>query len=116
MNLITRTAFGLICICIMSCQEEYGIHLRIENSSKLDFQEVLVNNVSFGSLKTFEVSSYVPFENIYESEYIKVVTGDRAYQVIPEGYDRKALYESGNYKYILDIDANDKLRIQFVLE
>lgn len=116
MNNITKTAIGLLFLFLLSCQEEYGVQVRIENSSEYAFQEVSLNNVPFGSLQPNEVSNYVPFEAIYETEYIRVITSDREFKIIPENFESDNVYQNGNFKFSINISQNENLTIAFSAE
>ena len=116
MNNITKILLGMLFLILMSCQEEYGVQVRIENSSDFTFQEVSINNVPFGTLKPNEVSGYVPFEAIYETEYIQVFSDDKEYKIIPENFDSDNVYQTGSFKFSLDITQSDNLTISFSAE
>ncbi len=115
MNILSKTAFVTALFMLVGCRE-YGIQLRIENGSQHVFEQVTVNNVSFGSLAPNEVSTYIPFESIYESEFVEVIVNSRAYRLVPEQYNIDEFYDSGNFKYVIDVTQNHGLNIRFVVE
>lgn len=112
MNILSRTVIGLLFVCLMSCQE-YGVQVRIENNSSVDFEEVTINNVPFGPLKSAEISPYVPFEYVYEREFIEVTMESKVYRIIPEGYDSANFYDQGNYRFVVDVTETNQLTLGF---
>ncbi len=101
---------------LFSCQEQTGIQLRIENASNLRFDEVLVNNVSYGALEANEVSAYLDFEYIYTKEYVKVVIGSKVIELIPEDFRKEDYRNDGSYKYVIDILHNKWIDLKFQSE
>ncbi len=102
MSILIRTMTGMLMLCLFSCQE-YGIQLRVENASPFSFDKISVNNVSFGSLESYQISRYLPFESIYKSEFISVEIGDQTLKLIPETFNEEEYYNTGNFKFVVDI-------------
>lgn len=100
---------------MIGCQE-YGVQLRVENISDFNFDKISVNNVPFGPLEKQQITKYLPFENIYEAEFVEVQIGDRTLKVIPEEFDETKFYNTGNYKYVIDVVHEKWLSIKFVNE
>lgn len=109
-TLLIATCFLLI--LLTSC-EEYGVQLRIQNNSQFDFEEVSVNNVSFGPLTKDAQSHYLPFENIYEREYVQVVINDKVLKMIPEGFNQAEYRNTGDYTYVIDIINEKYISLNF---
>lgn len=103
MNIKSLALMAVAALLLIGCQEQTGIQLRIENASDFRFDEVLVNNVSYGALDANEVSAYLDFEYIYTKEYVKVVIGSRVIELIPEDFRKEDYHNDGSYKYVIDI-------------
>lgn len=99
----------------MSCQE-YGVELRLENASQLDFDDISVNNVSFGPLSAKAVSDYLPFENIYSSEFIQVEIDGEVLKLVPDTFNKDENFNTGRYKFVVDIMHQKWLHIKFIEE
>ena len=99
----TVSSILFIATMFVQCETPTGVDLRIKNTSKTVFEDIRVNNVSFGSLSPGETSSYMPFENIYAQEYIEVITEGQSIKMIPEDYMDKPVYHEGKYRYDVDI-------------
>ncbi len=112
MNKIVWLALCVVLILLTSC-EEYGVQLRIENRSQFDFQEVSVNNVSFGAVEKSKQSQYLPFENLYSKEFVQVVINDKVLKFIPEQFDQEDFRSSGDYTYSLDIIDQKYISLRF---
>lgn len=112
MNILIRVTTVLCILLLMSCQE-YGVELRIENASTLTYDQVSVNNVSFGSLAPNAISEYLPFESIYSSEFIKVEIGDEVLKLVPDTFNKEEFYQTGKYKFVVDIIHQKWLIVKF---
>lgn len=106
MNIKLLATIIALILLLTSC-EEYGVQLRIQNNSQFDFEEVSVNNVSFGPLDQDAKSQYLPFENIYEKEFVQVVINDKVLKLIPEEFKEEEYKSTGDYTYVIDI-VNEK--------
>jgi len=98
-----------------SCTES-GVELRLENKSNLDFDRISVNNVSFGSLKSKETSNYLPFENIYDQEFIKIEIDGKVLKLVPEDFDEEEYRNSGRFKYIINLVGQEKIQVERLTE
>lgn len=116
MNVFRKTVISLLFLVLLSCQETTGIQLRVENSSDFTYDNVSVNNISFGSLEPNEVSDYIPFENIYKSEFVEVIINGEKLQFVPEEFQSDEFYDQGKYKYMVDIVHKKWLSVKFVEE
>ena len=112
MNKTLVIAVCAILLMLTGC-EEYGVQLRIQNNSKFDFEDISVNNVSFGALSQNDKSHYLPFENIYEKEYVQVVINDKVLKLVPEEFDPTEFRTSGDYTYVIDILFDKYISLKF---
>jgi len=113
MNIKSLAVMAVAALLLVGCQEQTGIQLRIENASDIPFDEVLVNNVTFGALEANEVSAYLDFEYIYVKEYVKVIIDGRAIELIPEDFNKEDYHSDGSYKYVIDILHDKWIDLKF---
>ena len=104
--------FLMFFIVFAGCQE-YGVQVRVQNASNTQFDRISINNVSFGPLAAKETSSYMPFENIYEKEFIEVIVDGKPIKLIPEDFKADQYYDSGNYKFTVDLFQKKWLLVSF---
>ncbi len=115
MNIKLLIALSAILLLFIGCGE-YGVQLRIQNNSQFDFQDVSVNNVSFGPLNQDAQSKYLPFESIYEREFVQVVINDKVLKLIPEDFDESEYKSTGDYTYMIDIINEKYISLNFKSE
>ena len=115
MNNLSRITVFLLLLAFVSCQE-LGVELRIENVSNFHFDDVSVNNVSFGPLGANQVSEYLPFENIYSSEFIQVNMDGQVLKLVPDSFNKEEYFNTGRYKFEVDIIHRKWLLVEFTEE
>ncbi len=99
----------------MSCSDT-GVELRLENQSPIDFDQISVNNVSFGSLYADQTSEYMMFENIYDEEFIKIDIDGKTLQLIPEDFDEEEFRNSGRFKFVITLIDLEKISVDRLTE
>lgn len=115
MNKYTVSVVSVVLFILCSCTQ-HGVELRLENQSTLDFDQISVNNVSFGSLGSMEVSDYMPFENIYDQEFIQINIDGRIIKLVPEDFNEEEYRNSGRYKYVIDLLGLNEISVERLTE
>ena len=106
---------AFLCLAFMSCSDT-GVELRLENQSPIDFDQISVNNVSFGSLYADQTSEYMMFENIYDEEFIKIDIDGKTLQLIPEDFDEEEFRNSGRFKFVITLIDLEKISVDRLTE
>ncbi len=111
-----------------SCSEDEmpnTIMIRVENSSLLDFNEILINSgsalVEFGNVKASETSEYKKFETAYRYGYVSLVAEGEELEMIPFDYVGEIPLSPGFYTYKLEVrnaELNNKryLSLELVVD
>ena len=115
MNRIFSSVLALLCLVLASCSDT-GVELRLENQSPIDFDQIAVNNISFGSLRANETSNYVMFENIYDEEFVRINVDGKVLQLIPEDFDEEEFRNSGRYKFVITLIDLEQIEINRLSE
>ena len=93
-------------LSLFSCQESNDddsplLQLRVKNVDQVDFDEVIVRDVSFGPLAVGESSDYQSFDFIYRYDYILLVAEGDTCILQPIDFVGETKYESGKFRYDL---------------
>ncbi|MDR7131848.1 hypothetical protein J2X69_004213 [Algoriphagus sp. 4150] len=112
----------LLLVFITSCSEESdpnGVQIRIENSSKIDFKDVLVNsgsgNIKFGTIKAGKKTDYKKFESAYRYGFVSLIANATEIRHQPYDYVGETPLPMGYYTYKLDLDVSDPVRYKLTL-
>lgn len=96
--------FGFFLGCT---KESDTVEIRISNASGADLQNIIVNtgsgNVSYGDLKSGQLSAYKAFETAYSYAFIQVNMADETYTFQPIDYVGEEPLPDGQYTYELTI-------------
>ena len=116
MNPLAKLIPLLFLILCSGCLEQPGVLVRIKNVSAYRFDDISINNVSFGQLDPQITSHYLPFESINENEFIVVRVEDRTFQLLPEHFETQEFYSNGKFKYVLNLTERFGLSSHFIPE
>jgi len=105
----------LLYLVFSGCTET-GVELRLENQSPIDFDQISVNNISFGSLYANETTHYIMFENIYDEEFISIDVDGKILQLIPEDFDEEEFRNSGRFKFVITLIDLEKIAVNRLAE
>lgn len=81
-----------------------GVHIRVLNNSDYDFQELVVNDVSFGSLTKYRGSDYHELNGAYHYGAVSFEVNDKTFTRIPSDYYGETPLSPGRYTYMVSID------------
>ena len=115
MNLKISILMVIVCLLLSSCFDT-GVLLRLENQSPKDFDQISVNNISFGSLYANQTTDYVMFENIYDEEFISIDIDGKVLQLIPEDFDEEEFRNSGRFKFVITLIDLEKISVNRLTE
>lgn len=108
---------------ITSCSEENdpdGVMIRVENSSTLDFKDILVSsgsgNVEFGDLKAGKKSDYKKFESAYRYGFVSLLADGKELKIQPFDYVGETPLSKGQYTYKFNVDSSDPENPSLTLE
>ncbi len=112
----------LITSCSDANQPE-GIMIRVENSSNIDFKDILISSgsgsVEFGNISAGQRSDYKEFESAYRYGYISVIADGKELVIQPIDYVGETLLSRGYFTYKLNADTSDPqnpfLTLEFVI-
>ncbi|MCE7056114.1 hypothetical protein LZF95_15635 [Algoriphagus sp. AGSA1] len=112
-------AFLLTTSCVESPDPE-GIMIRLENSSNVEFKEVLVNsgsgNVLFDNIKAGQKSKYKEFESAYRYGFVSLKANGKELRIQPFDYVGETPLEKGYYTYKIGINNSDQDNPTLTLE
>ncbi|WP_057940244.1 hypothetical protein [Algoriphagus resistens] len=108
---------------LTSCSDETipeGILIRVENSSNVDFKDVLVSsgsgNMEFGAIKARKKSDYREFESAYRYGFVSVLANGKELRIQPYDYVGETPLSKGYYTYKLDLETSDPDNLFLTLE
>ena len=116
MNHLSKLLLFFLIALFSGCLDQPGVLVRIKNVSVYRFDDISINNVSYGSLDPQITSHYLPFESINENEYIVVKVEDVTFQLLPEHFETQEFYSSGKFKYVLNLTERFGLSSHFIPE
>jgi hypothetical protein len=99
-----------------ACTEISGIEVRIKNTSDKRFDDIRINNISFGALDQNEITGYMSLENLYQREFIEAVVEGQSIKLVPEISNLGELYTSGQYRYDVDVLFDKWLDVDLIIE
>lgn len=103
--------FSISCVCVflLACCNFLepvvnGVQMRILNNTDIDFENVSVNDVSFGFVERYEASEYKEFDELYRYGAISITTIDTTYWWGVLDYFGEIPLDEGYYTYMLSVD------------
>ncbi|WP_439487435.1 hypothetical protein [Algoriphagus sp.] len=116
-------ALFLASFLITSCTEDpepNGVLIRVENSSEVDFKDVLVNsgsgNVEFGTIRAGKKSEYKGFESAYRYGFVSLLANGTESRIQPYDYVGETPLEIGYYTYKIGMHRSDSDTPNLTLE
>lgn len=117
MKTLIRLSF--IFIFIFGCADEIvpdetgDLLIRIQNGSVVTFSDIVVNadgeEKHFGSLDSFQYSSYKSFEYAYRYAFVELKINGQTFTIQPFDYVGEEVIEKGKFTYIIGTtDNNDR--------
>lgn len=93
--------------CASTLDDGGLVSMRVENTSGVDFDRVVVgfpeDEVDYGAVAAGGVSGYREVERAYPYAMVEVVIDDETLRMQPIDYVGEELLEPGRYTYVLDL-------------
>ncbi|MFC5624000.1 hypothetical protein [Algoriphagus winogradskyi] len=97
-----------------------GVLIRVENSSRLDFKEILISSgaepVEFGDVKAGKKSDFKEFESAYRYGFVSLMADGEELRIQPFDYVGETPLSKGYYTYKLGVDESDPENLRLTLE
>ena len=105
---------------ILSCNTPtvIGVHIRVENVSTFDYDNIVINtsveDQDYGPILSNEISDYFEFEEAYSYAYVRITTNGNVYTLQPIDYVGESKLEDGFYRYEIGLDDlnNENISIE----
>lgn len=109
---------GLVAACTDRDDEVDAIHLRIQNTSSLVFDSVIVGDAPEPHLNIVPdaYSEYLIYEEAYQYAYIEIVSGEESFILQPNDFVGETPLPIGFYTYQLDITESGEVDLTFVID
>lgn len=99
---------------ITSCTENPepdGVLIRVENSSNVDFKNILISSgstpIEFGNISAGDRSDYKEFESAYRYGFVSLIANGKELRIQPYDYVGENPLSKGYYTYNLNLDNSD---------
>ena len=89
-------------------------NVRIHNVSKLDFCNVILNNVAIGELERDQQSCYYSFDEIYRNSYVFLVAAGEEKVRQPIDNVGETPLATGNYTFEMDLSRSGNITLTAV--
>ncbi len=99
-------------------QQTSSLQIRILNASQYKFDNIIVNQVSYGNLISKQRSIYKTHEMAYRYAFVELQINGKTYTIQPIDYVGETPLENGNYTYKITANSSlnqyQKLSLEFI--
>ena len=104
--------------CTDRDDEIIAVNIRIQNVSSLIFDEVQVGDQAeaYMEINPDSFSEYQEYETAYQYAYIQITSGEEVYVLQPIDFVGETPLPLGLYTYVLNIDEEGQVLLEFKID
>jgi hypothetical protein len=112
-------AFGIMTVACSDRDDDLiSINIRVKNMSSLIFDEVIVGDEDhvYKTLSPDTYSEYQEFETAYRYAYIQITSGEEIFVLQPIDFVGEEVLPIGLYTYVLNVDEEGQVSLEFRID